>query len=325
MAARSKGAEATLDEDFAATGCGAYRRVMNEISRYARDPHIPILLEGESGTGKTTIARRIHDASPRAQRAFQSVNLGALEESLCASELFGHVVGAYTGATAGRRGQFASADGGTIFLDEIGKAPRRVQQCLLQVIEYGEFTPVGADRSMRVDVRVVAASNQCLATMAAEGDMLPDLYARLEIFRIVLPPLRERRDEIPSIVEQILEEIVLGRMKRDSTPVVHPELMSALQNAPWPNNLRQLKGTLHRLVLDARCPSELTLGDCYGAMAYLRDFARLNRSAPSRAEIEKVVSEQGGITAAARVLGCDRTTLHRRLRSSQPSVETTQP
>src|SRR5882672_9708402 len=146
-----------------------FRRTLAQLERFARDRRATILLVGESGTGKTTLARHIHQASPRADRAFQRVVLSTLDDALAGSELFGHVSGAYTDARQSRPGQFASANGGTVFLDEIGKSSLSVQQKLLHVVEYGEFRPVGADREVLVDVRLVAATNLSLEDAVADG------------------------------------------------------------------------------------------------------------------------------------------------------------
>lgn len=293
----------------------AYRRVLAQLERFARDGSATILLEGESGTGKTTLARFIHARSPRAARPFQQVVLSTIEDPLAASELFGHISGAYTDARQSRSGQFASANGGTIFLDEIGKASLAMQYKLLHVVERGEFRPVGSDREMRVDVRLVAASNVALADAAAQGGFLPDLYARLCSFRVRVPSLRERRADIPMLVEQSLT-VHARRSGYGTAPRVHPELMHALQRAEWPNNLRQLDAAMHRILVDAEGAAELTLHHCEDDALGLHDFAESSRGlTPER--IAAAIEREGSVSAAARSLKVDRTTLHRHRRRMQ--------
>lgn len=293
----------------------AYRRVIAQLERFARDGSATILLEGESGTGKTTLARFIHARSPRASRPFQQVILSTIEDPLAGSELFGHISGAYTDARQSRSGQFASANGGTIFLDEIGKASLGVQYKLLHVVERGEFRPVGSDREMRVDVRLVAASNVSLAEEATHGRFLPDLYARLCSFRVRVPSLRERRADIPVLVMQSLSAHA-QRTGYGTVPRVHPELMDALQRAEWPNNLRQLDAAMHRILVDADGAPELTLGHCEDEALGLHRFAESSRElTPER--IADAIEREGSVSAAARLLKVDRTTLHRHRRRMQ--------
>lgn len=292
----------------------AFLRLLGELRRLARSARAPILLEGESGSGKTLIARYVHDWSPRSATPFHAVNIGAWDDALAGSELFGHVQGAFTDARQSRAGHFVSANTGTLFLDEIGKAGQGVQRKLLQVIETGELRPVGSDRSIRVDVRILAASNRPIAELTAAGVFLPDLYARLEVFRVRLPALRERRADIPLLVEDAIQahHRACGFTR---PPVVSPDLMHALQRAPWPNNLRELDATLHRILLDAEEASELTLDHCIGCLRYLRELG--GRSAtPTNAAIGEAIARHGSVSKAARELGVDRGTLYRRQRRS---------
>ena len=290
-----------------------FRRAIDQVRRFARDGHATILVEGESGTGKTHLARLIHAASPRATRAFELVVLSAIEDNLVGSALFGHVRGAFTDASHPRLGHFASANGGTLFLDEIGKASLAVQQKLLHVIEAGEFRPLGADRDTRVDVRVIAASNVSLEDSVDEGRFLPDLFARLQVFRVCLPSLRERRADIPRLVQQMLA-VRAARAASPSVPQVDEELMNALRQAPWKYNLRGLDGVLHRLYVDSGAAPILTLQHCTGDLAYLRTFARARPTLTPDIARAAVAAERS-VSAAARALGVDRTTIHRHLRA----------
>jgi DNA-binding NtrC family response regulator len=297
-----------------------FNKCLGQVKRFARDRDATILVEGESGTGKTQIARLIHDSSPRSAASFQDVVLSTLDDTLATSELFGHIQGAFTDARQPRAGHFATAHGGTLFLDEIGKASLSVQQKLLHAIEYREIRPVGSDRRVRVDVRVIAATNTSLATLVDKQQFLPDLYARLDAFRIRLPPLRHRRPDIPVLVDRYVAEHS-SRAGYDTPPRVHDSLMAALRRAPWPNNLRQLASTVHRILVDAEGAAVLTLDHCIDDLAYLRDGISETRTALTRTRVDGALTACGGsISAAARMLGVDRTTVHRFQRRDKSNV-----
>jgi DNA-binding NtrC family response regulator len=290
----------------------AYRRVLAQLDRFARDNTATILLEGESGTGKTSMARYIHARSARAERAFQHVVLSTLEDPLAGSELFGHVTGAYTDARRSRPGQLADANGGTVFLDEIAKASLAMQSKLLHVVEYKEFRPVGADRQIRVDIRLVAATNVFLEDAVAQGRFLPDLHARLSAFRVCLPSLRERRVDIPLLVTQSIRAHA-HRCGYGAPPMIHAELMDALQRADWPNNLRQLDAAVHRILVDADGAPELTLEHCEDEHLGLHRYAEAAKP-PTSERIAEAIASEGSVSAAARLLRVDRTTIHRHQR-----------
>lgn len=182
-----------------------FRRALALLEKFAKHERVNVLLVGDSGTGKSAFARHLHDRSPRAGQVFHQVVLSAISDGLTSSDLFGHVQGAFTDAHAPRAGRFASASGGTLFLDEIGKASAVVQHSLLDAVERREFTPVGADRSVRVDVRIVAATNVELRDLVDEGTFLPDLRQRLDVFTVRLPTLRERREDIHDLVEHLVD------------------------------------------------------------------------------------------------------------------------
>ncbi|MGH7653510.1 MAG: sigma 54-interacting transcriptional regulator [Gemmatimonadaceae bacterium] len=282
-----------------------------ELERLARNPTVPILIEGETGTGKTMVARHLHEISPRAAGPFAHVMLAGLDDSLANSDLFGHVPGAFTGALGLRKGIFASAQHGTIFFDEIGKASRAVQQKLLTAIEQREIRPVGSDCIMHVDTRVIAASNVPLADAVAAGEFLPDLYARIRTFRVTIPPLRKRRADIPLLVERFVAEHIREDGAAD-VPTVSAELMHAFVTADWPHNVRELSATIQWLLIAADGAAELTLDHCRGPLSWL---VAGEEPGPLTAEqAERALAEaNGNVSQAARILGKDRSTLYRAL------------
>ena len=296
----------------------AYLKCLAQVRRFARDEQAAILIEGESGTGKTQLARQIHLSSPRTSAPYHNVVLSTLDDTLAGSELFGHVLGAFTDARHARTGHFATANGGTLFLDEIGKASMAVQQKLLHAIEYGEIRPIGSDRDIRVDVRIVAATNVSLDSLVAQDRFLADLHARLSAFRICLPPLRDRRADIAPLVTYYID-LLAPRCGYAELPAVDGDLLAALQRAPWPNNLRQLSATVHRLLVDAEGASVLTLDHCLDDLAYLNDGAQGRRPQLTRQGIDQAVTRAGSIVGAARLLGVDRTTIYRFLRHPSSS------
>ena len=208
-----------------------------------------VLLRGESGTGKEAVARAIHYLSPRKEGPFVKVNCAALTESLLESELFGHEKGAYTGAAGERRGRFESAHGGTLFLDEIGDISPAFQAKLLRVLQEREFERVGGNRTIKVDVRLVCATNRDLEKMVTRGDYRADLYYRINVISIFLPPLRERRDDIPPLVAHFVDRY--NRENRCSLKVT-PEAMKVLSNCYWPGNVRELENCIERTATMAR-------------------------------------------------------------------------
>jgi len=206
-----------------------------------------VLIQGESGTGKELVAKAIHDLSPRRGGAFIAVNCAALPEGLLESELFGHEKGAFTGAAERRLGRFELADGGTIFLDEIGEIPRSTQVKLLRVLESRSFFRVGGTQPIKVDVRVIAATNRDLKERVSLGDFRDDLYYRLNVLNIYLPPLRERREDVPLLVRRFIREFAA---QHDRTfRGITPEALQRLVSAPWPGNVRQLRNLIESMVV----------------------------------------------------------------------------
>ncbi|MHC4136938.1 MAG: sigma-54-dependent Fis family transcriptional regulator [Planctomycetota bacterium] len=227
----------------------ALEAMLGDIEQVA-ETDATVLVQGETGTGKELVAGAIHDRSPRRGRALVRVNCGAIPGGLIESELFGHEKGAYTGATARRDGRFLLADEGTLFLDEIGELPLDLQVKLLRVVQEGEFEPVGSSRTRKVDVRVIAATNRDLAREIEEGRFREDLYYRLNVFPIHVPPLRDRKEDIPLLAEAFTRRIAAKTGRR--IDVISPAELQRLQASDWPGNVRELQNVLERAVITSR-------------------------------------------------------------------------
>ncbi|HDS15806.1 MAG TPA: sigma-54-dependent Fis family transcriptional regulator [Proteobacteria bacterium] len=226
---------------------------MEKIFRAIRDvapTMASVLIEGETGTGKELVARSLHRSGLRSEKPLITINCAALHEGLLESELFGHVKGAFTGAVRNKLGKFALADGGTIFLDEIGDMAMSVQAKLLRVLVSGEFQQVGGEKTHYVDVRVLAATNKDLRAEVAAGRFREDLYYRLNVVQFILPPLRDRSGDIVMLVKYFCEKI----SRRDQRPLLYPEseAMRLLENAPWPGNVRELENVMERAFIYAK-------------------------------------------------------------------------
>ncbi len=228
-------------------GSAKMREIYSLIERVAV-AEIPVIIEGETGTGKELVARMIHDSSPRADQPFEVLDCGAIPDTLIEAELFGHVKGAFTGADRDRQGIFERADGGTVFIDELGELKRELQPKLLRVLETREVRRVGDGRAIKVDVRVVAATHRSLGELVNKNLFREDLYYRLAGCRIVLPPLRERVDDIPLLVEHFLRSLRLGGGKQPPT-AVDAETMEMFASYAWPGNVRQLRNAVERLAV----------------------------------------------------------------------------
>jgi DNA-binding NtrC family response regulator len=285
-----------------------------DAEKFAAFEHANVLIEGETGTGKSYVARHIHHSSPRRRATFHQVLLSSLDNNLAASDLFGHLSGSYTDARHNRAGHFVTANQGTLFLDEIGKTSREVQCKLLQAIEHREIVPVGADRPIRVDVRIIAASNVGLRTLVAAGLFLDDLASRLDTFRIRLPALRDRRDDIPALVRQFAEMRAPSCGHPLGAPRIDRAAMDTLQQAPWPRNLRQLDGVVQRLLIESIDSTEITLDHFTGDLADLLLEAPRAQPRPALEEIRHLHGENRSATATARKLGISRWTVYRALK-----------
>ena len=296
--------------------------VFDTVARVA-ESSTTVLLTGESGTGKEVVARALHDASDRASRAFVPVNCAAIPEQLLESELFGHEKGAFTGATARRRGRFERADGGTLFLDEIGDMSLMLQAKLLRVLEEGEVEPLGAEAPTRVDVRAIAATNRDLTEAIATGVFREDLYYRLAVVELAIPPLRERGGDIRRLALHFAAAFARRHGRRIRG--LSARALERLESYRWPGNVRELRNVMDRAVM--LCPGEvvksssLRLGPAAPHMGPRgASAAEGYRPTASLAEVEadhiaRVVRAQGGhLGRAADILGIHRNTLSRKLR-----------
>jgi len=292
----------------------AMLRLFDLIERLAGLP-TTVLINGESGTGKELAAEALHRGGARAKGPLIKVNCSALSEHLLESELFGHVKGAFTGADRDKEGRFQAAEGGTVFLDEIGDISPAIQLKLLRFLECREFEPVGSSRTIRADVRVVAATNADLAAKVAVGQFRADLYFRLRVMVVTMPPLRERRGDIPLLTQQFLSEFGKAMHKNFTVPSL--EVMDALTRHPWPGNVRELRHALeHACILCPggaigveHLPPELT--GCAGAPARANISGRNKTGREAMAEALALAG--GNKSKAARLLGVNRRTVYRKI------------
>ncbi len=291
------------------------RGVFRRIQRFS--PHFQtVLVRGETGTGKELVARAFHLASPRKQGTYLICNCAAIAESLVESELFGHVKGSFTGASQDQLGLIAAAEGGTVFLDEVGELPLAAQAKLLRVLQTGEVRPVGSSKTRQVDVRFVAATNRDLRKMVAQGQFREDLYYRLSILELELPPLRERRGDIPMLARYFLRQF--GELYRRPAIGLNHRAMDLLESYQWPGNVRQLENAIGSAVLLAET-------DVVNRHHFPREFEAtpLRREEKGIATLEEVTRNHaqavmakcdGNRRKAAEALGISRATLYRLLR-----------
>jgi DNA-binding NtrC family response regulator len=272
------------------------------MGRRAAASNIPVLITGESGVGKELLARAIQGASERAGRPFVTVNCGAIPENLVESILFGHAKGSFTGATDNHLGKFVEANGGTLFLDEVGELPLDMQVKLLRVLQEGEVDPVGAKRPVKVDVRIISATNKDLAKLVADGAFREDLYYRLNVFPIEAPPLRERREDIPALVSRFVARFNAeeGRAVRGASQPT----MQMLLDFEWPGNVRQLENAVFRAVI--LCEGDLLQPEDFPQISGLKPLAAANDAQPDTLPtpandhfVQAHVSFSGSVAGAA--------------------------
>ncbi len=289
------------------------RRVLEQVGLVAASD-TSVLIRGESGTGKELIARAIHANSARRYKPIVVVNCGALSEGVLESELFGHERGAFTGAQYKRKGKFEMADGGTLFLDEIGDVSLKTQVDLLRVLEEKKITRVGGNLSIPVNFRLVAATNKNLEAMTGEEKFREDLYYRINVFSITIPPLRERREDIPALASHFLEKF--ARSMNKPVARISAEALNLLRGYDWPGNVRELQNAIERAVLVARSP-EIEPNDLPLQVSDAKKDEPVGKSLAEveRRHIKRVLEESGwNIFRAARQLGIDRVTLYNRIK-----------
>ena len=299
-------------------GLSAPMREVLDMIRLVADSSATVLIQGESGSGKELAAKTIHRTSYRRDKPFVVVDCGSLPETLLESELFGHVKGSFTGAHATKRGLFEEADSGTIFLDEIADTTPVFQAKLLRVLQEGEIKPVGGTQAIKIDARVISATNKNLSELVEAKRFRQDLYYRLAVLPLSLPPLRERREDIPLLVEHF----VAASCKRHRQPIrqVSEEAMQALSEAPWPGNVRELQHYIERTVVTTTDPI-LACNDlaAIGSVAKNRDLRSATRGAVTQAEqalITETLKKTGGNRLrAAKLLKISRASLYNKIRA----------
>ena len=296
----------------------AMRQLFETVQQVAPS-RATVLITGETGTGKELIAKAIHNLSPRKNGAFIPVHAAALPSTLLESELFGHEKGAFTGAVERRIGRFELADGGTLFLDEVSELEPSIQVKLLRVLEERAFERVGGAKTLQVDVRLVAATNKDLKKLVSEGKFRDDLFYRLSVVTIDLPPLRERRDDIPLLVKAFLDEF--GRENSKQVRELTPEALNVLLAYDWPGNVRELRNAIEQMVVLARA-ERLTVRDMPAVIRGSADLTKINvvragmtvEEAERQLIVQALTETNSNRTKAAQKIGISRRTLHRKLK-----------
>ncbi len=291
-------------------GRNARMQELFETIREVTEVNVPILIQGESGTGKELVAAAIHNEGIRAKKPFVPVNCGALPEGLLESELFGHVKGAFTGALRDKKGRFELADGGTLFLDEVGDLPKVVQAKLLRVLQEGKFERVGGEKTMSVDVRLISATNSDLRREVERGNFRDDLYYRINVVPIYLPPLRERKNDIPLLIEKFIEK---ASDEGQKTAGISKEALANMLDYHWPGNVRELQSAIRFALV--KCKGR-TIQPHHLPLELKEPKTILSSRGPSRKldieSVQNALARSGGNKAkAARLLGVGRATLYR--------------
>jgi transcriptional regulator with GAF, ATPase, and Fis domain len=315
------GIDSTSTCDEIVGSSAALQKVLSHVSKVA-PTDATVLVTGETGTGKELVARAIHRRSRRSSRAFVSVNCAAIPRDLIASELFGHEKGSFTGALQRRLGRFELAEGGTVFLDEVGELPMETQIALLRVLQEHEFERVGGTRSIQTNVRVVAATNRDLRAAIAAGTFRSDLFYRLNVFPIEIPPLRERRDDIPVLVEYFIDRCArnLGKNIRG----IEKNSLDLLQSYPWPGNIRELQNVIERSVImcetenfsvdETWLPQQPVASETKSQSSFSQKLASQEKEMIESA-LRKSEGRVFGPSGAAAKLGISRSTLESKIRS----------
>jgi two-component system nitrogen regulation response regulator NtrX len=318
---------AELGEEYVMVGESVSMRALRKQIAIVAPTDGRVLLYGESGTGKELVARAIHAGSQRGAAPFVEVNCAAIPEELIESELFGHVKGAFTGATTAKKGKFALADSATIFLDEVGDMSARVQAKVLRVLEEQRFSPVGSNSSVRVDVRILAATNKRLEDLIERGEFREDLFYRLNVIPFELPPLRERLEDVPSLIDHF--NVRFSRAYGRKPKTITPEALEILSNYAWPGNVRELRNTIERIVImlskNKIGPADLPAFGSEEPAASSFRFPSFKEAtdAYQREFIQRKLAEaDGNVSRAAELMGVDRSHLYRRMRSLNISART---
>jgi formate hydrogenlyase transcriptional activator len=320
VALREEIDKASMFEEIVGTS-HALKSVLSRISKVAPSDST-VLITGETGTGKELVARAIHRRSNRASRAFVSVNCAAIPRELIASELFGHEKGAFTGAIQQRQGRFELANGGTIFLDEVGELPAETQIALLRVLQEHEFERVGGTRNIRADIRVIAATNRDLESAISAGSFRSDLFYRLNVFPIEIPSLRERREDIRLLVEYFIDRY--ARKAGKNIRSVDKRTLQLLQSYPWPGNIRELQNVIERSVIvcetanfsvDESWLSQQPLEKTAGSQLYFSEKVATQEKEIIEAALRECQGRVFGPSGAAAKLGIARSTLESKIQS----------
>ena len=287
--------------------CQEYQLAVDMVTSYA--PYaFPIVLEGESGTGKSTLARLVHTLSRRASAEYVEQSLANLSDTLVASELFGHTKGAFTGADQRRTGALQAANGGTIFLDELGHSSPESQAKLLEILDVGRVRPLGSDDAVPIDVRIVFATSISTTELEASGKLLRDLFERIHMYRIQLPNLRQRLVDVPDLIRFFHAKHARG-MRLTKPPRLSSEANATLQQAEWPGNVRQLSSAIELLMVHARNEPYITLDHFFGAaLSEIAESAKNPRRATPD-EIVKTYTALGSAKGASRLLGSSKNTV----------------